>query len=473
MTRNLGLFLSATFAALLAAGGLRAQSSPEVGSGLRGLYRSIRPASPTAPGRAPAREEPASTPNTTRSDTSPPYFTREKKVRVDDEPPIGRPATKGPLSDLIPDSPKATPRASERSASERPGTRLPSATETPRKTESVRPTEVKPSVPPGEKGEVAPKHSREQPKPRAGFPTTLRPTRKGGYRYRAPKFYEGIYITNPVAYTPRLYRPLLQKARAARLNTLVVDVQPKLPPLEFIRLAREGGFYLVARVVVFPGGLNEYPPRAGRIHRTLDLAERAARTGFMEVQLDYIRFADRIRGQRNLSVSLDKRYRLIEGILKMATDRLRPHGVRVGADVFGRIAFNRDDIIGQKVELFAAHLDTIYPMLYPSHFYGEPHRIRNPYQTVLLGNKNTVERSQGHSKIIAYIQGFRMSVGPSGLSYENYIRKQIAAAEDSGGAGYIVWNARNHYDAFFRALAHHRRAREKARLTHNEDGERP
>ena len=297
-----------------------------------------------------------------------------------------------------------------------------------------------------------------------GFPTNLKPTPKKGYRYRTPAFYRGLYLTNPTAGRARRYIPLLKKARRHGVNVLVVDIQPRIPKPEFIRHARESNFYIVARVVVFPGGLKRYPPSRRRIHRMLNLTEKAARAGFMEVQLDYIRFADRYKGRRYLKLSLRKRYKLIEGVLKMCTDRLRPLGVRVGADIFGRIAFNRNDIIGQQVELFAAHLDTIYPMLYPSHFYGEPRRIRNPYNTILEGNINCIQRVRGQSRIISYIQGFRMSVRPSRLSFVRYIQKQIQAAEDSGSAGYIVWNARNRYNAYFKAVRLHKRYRFKKPL---------
>ena len=63
-----------------------------------------------------------------------------------------------------------------------------------------------------------------------------------------------------------------------------------------------------------------------------------------------------------------------------------------------------------------------------------------------------MNRVGNHSKIIAYIQGFKMSVPASGLSLRDYIREQIRGAEDSGGSGYIVWNAGNNYGVFFNAL---------------------
>lgn len=283
-----------------------------------------------------------------------------------------------------------------------------------------------------------------------GFPADLEPTPKQAFRTNAPDIYRGIYINNYTVFTPDRLNSLIKKSQKYKINSLVIDVQPKLPDSKMIKEISSKGFYPIARIVVFDGGLKEYPPDPEHIGRILDLAGRCAEIGFEEIQLDYIRFSDNLNG---VKLSLKQRYRLISGILKMATDRVRPHKVRVGADIFGRVAFNQNDMIGQNLELFATHLDTIYPMLYPSHFYGQSHRIRDPYGTIFEGIKNSMKRVNGRSRIIAYIQGFNMKVSPSGLSLVGYIQKQIEAVEKAGGGGYIVWNSSNDYDAFFEAQA--------------------
>ncbi len=332
-----------------------------------------------------------------------------------------------------------------------------SADRTP-KPEAVRPGQRRVVREPARKPAPAPVQPvvLKEEKPVAGFPTNLDPTPKQPFAHEAPSFYRGIYLTNEVIRIPSMYEHWLKAAHEAGLNTLVVDVQlvgkdhiaiERLPPEPFMKLARSYGFYMVARVVCFQGGLETYPPSLTQIDGIFKTAEAAARMGFMEVQLDYIRFAD----NRNLNaITLNQRYRMIAGILRMATDRLRPYGVRVGADVFGRIVFNNDDIIGQKVELFSQHLDTLYPMLYPSHFYGELDRRKYPYKTIYEGVKASRARS-GNTKIVAYIQGFPMRVQESGLSLNDYIKAQIAASEECGGDGFIVWHAANQYGPFFAA----------------------
>jgi hypothetical protein len=229
---------------------------------------------------------------------------------------------------------------------------------------------------------------------------------------------------------------------------LVIDIQPHMPPAEALKLAEDMGFYLVARVVVFDAGLKTYPAPKGHIERIVNRAEEGAKAGFAEIQLDYIRFADNLRVK---GLTVQKRYDYISSVLSQFERRLRPYKVRIGADIFGRIAFNRDDIIGQKLELFDRHMDVIYPMLYPSHFYGDPIRRRKPYHTIFDGTLGSKKRVR-NARIVPYIQTFGMRVGESGLSVENYIRAQLDAAQDSGGAGYVAWNARNDYSVFFRAI---------------------
>jgi hypothetical protein len=290
-----------------------------------------------------------------------------------------------------------------------------------------------------------------------GFPSNTVPTPRKEFIHKAPDYYEGIYLNNHVAQSSKKYTQLMEKAAELKMNTIVVDVQPKLPSADFIKTAKAKGLYLVSRVVVFDGGLKEYPPDIKHISDTLTTAEESVKSGFMEVQLDYIRFADYTE---KMQVSKEQRYRLLSGILRMATDRLRPYGVRVGADTFGRISFNKDDIIGQKIEVFSPHIDSLYPMLYPSHFYGEPDRIKDPYKTVYDGVKNSKDRADENTRVIAYIQGFKTSI-PNKLNYQTYIQKQIQAVYDGGGDGYIVWNPGTKYDPFFAALQEHRKSLKK------------
>ncbi|EHQ06659.1 hypothetical protein Lepil_1978 [Leptonema illini DSM 21528] len=273
------------------------------------------------------------------------------------------------------------------------------------------------------------------------------PRNNRSFAKAAPSFYRGLYINNALV-RGKGFANFLKTADNHGINVLVIDIQPHMPPAEALKLAEDMGFYLVARVVVFDAGLKTYPAPKGHIERIVNRAEEGAKAGFAEIQLDYIRFADNLRVK---GLTVQKRYDYISSVLSQFERRLRPYKVRIGADIFGRIAFNRDDIIGQKLELFDRHMDVIYPMLYPSHFYGDPIRRRKPYHTIFDGTLGSRKRVR-NARIVPYIQAFGMRVGESGLSVENYIRAQLDAAQDSGGAGYVAWNARNDYSVFFRAI---------------------
>jgi hypothetical protein len=273
------------------------------------------------------------------------------------------------------------------------------------------------------------------------------PRNNRSFAKAAPSFYRGLYINNALV-RGKGFANFLKTADNHGINVLVIDIQPHMPPAEALKLAEDMGFYLVARVVVFDAGLKTYPAPKGHIERIVNRAEEGAKAGFAEIQLDYIRFTDNLRVK---GLTVQKRYDYISSVLSQFERRLRPYKVRIGADIFGRIAFNRDDIIGQKLELFDRHMDVIYPMLYPSHFYGDPIRRRKPYHTIFDGTLGSKKRVR-NARIVPYIQAFGMRVGESGLSVENYIRAQLDAAQDSGGAGYVAWNARNDYSVFFRAI---------------------
>ncbi len=278
------------------------------------------------------------------------------------------------------------------------------------------------------------------------------PTPRGDYHTVAPDTYRGLYLNNRTVHSSKQYEKLISKMKKLGMNTLVVDVQPRFPDKKFIKYATENGIYPISRIVVFDGGLKSSSPNTGHLKAIVSLAEKCARSGFAEVQLDYIRYADKMS---KANPPLKERYMTIGSVLQEISNKVRPLGVRTGADIFGRIAYNREDTIGQKLELFADHMDTIYPMLYPSHFFGQKKQIRDPYGTVYHGIVNSLQRVQNRSRIVAYIQGFKMDIGPSGLSLKDYIRKQLEAVDQSGGDGYIVWNASNHYAPFFSALKEH------------------
>ncbi|MBM9579676.1 glycosyl hydrolase [Leptospira sp. 201903070] len=276
---------------------------------------------------------------------------------------------------------------------------------------------------------------------------------------RAPDFSRGIYISQRTLKKVKAFEELRKKSKVHGVNFLVIDVQPYSPSRETLNSLVSEGFYPVARIVNFDGGLPTEKPSEQKIisiHRTI---RAACQSGFPEIQLDYIRYADNLQ----LKLSFEMRYKNISNIIKnIRNETLKCENLPyIGADIFGRIPFNQNDSIGQKVEVFAQVVDVLYPMLYPSHFYGMPNRIKDPYQTVYDGTHLTLKRSLKTTRVIPYIQGFNMSVARSGLSLSDYIKAQVKAAYDSGAHGFVVWNAWNDYDSTFQALKDYDRETKK------------
>ncbi|AVV49825.1 MULTISPECIES: putative glycoside hydrolase [Leptospira] len=277
---------------------------------------------------------------------------------------------------------------------------------------------------------------------------------------KVPEFSRGIYISQRTLKKTKEFYDLRKKGKQHGINFLVIDIQPSTPSKETVETLVAEGFYPVARVVNFDGGLPTEKPSNQRIASILKSIQSACKSGFPEIQLDYIRYADNLR----LKLTYETRYKNISAIIKdIRKETLKCENLPyLGADIFGRIPFNENDMIGQKVEVFAQVVDVLYPMLYPSHFYGMSARIKNPYQTVYDGTTLTIKRSLKTTRVVPYIQGFNMSVGQSGLSLSDYIKAQIKASYDSGGNGFVVWNAWNDYKSTFQALEDY--DREKGRL---------
>lgn len=268
-----------------------------------------------------------------------------------------------------------------------------------------------------------------------------------------PKFYRGLYVNNGMITdkkSKKQWDDLLSRARESGVNVLVIDVQSTTPPASEISRLKELGFYPVARVVNFDGGLKTELPSPTRMDSILGHVRKACAAGFPEIQLDYIRYAD----VTDIKLTLKQKYKNIESVI----EKIRKEADQceklpyLSADIFGRIPFNKDDQIGQKVENFAQLVDVLYPMLYPSHFYHQPARIANPYQTIYDGLSNAKKRSLSTTRVVGWIQGFTMSISSSGKSLKDYIKAQIEASVDSKSNGFVVWNIGNNYEETFKAM---------------------
>lgn len=277
------------------------------------------------------------------------------------------------------------------------------------------------------------------------LPSTKSAKKTNSYPY--PDFYKGIYLTSESGKSAAKLQYFIQKARAAHLNTVVIDVQNSrfvecAIPRENVEMCLRNGVHPIARIVMFPDGLKKYPVSESDLMAKFRIAESACEKGFKEIQFDYIRFND-YRVLRHLT--LQQRYDFIEGTLARAREHLKKYDVKIAADIFGRIPLNKRDEIGQRMEGLDRVVDIICPMAYPSHYTWSAQLMADPYHTVFITSKRAKERTK-NAEIVTYIQAFKMKLGRSKLSYDKYVEVQIKAVHDAGVRGYIMWNARQDYE---------------------------
>ena len=56
------------------------------------------------------------------------------------------------------------------------------------------------------------------------------------------------------------------------------------------------------------------------------------------------------------------------------------------------------------------------------------------------------------AKIQPWIQAFTYRYKKARISFQEYIERQINAAENTGARGWVAWNAAGKYNALFKAL---------------------
>ena len=126
--------------------------------------------------------------------------------------------------------------------------------------------------------------------------------------------------------------------------------------------------------------------------------------------------------------------------MQYAAKRLKPLGVRVSADVFG-LAATRELGVGQVPKRLGRYVDSMYPMVYPSHYNPGEYNLDDPNaapaETVyfaLVHFRRDLRRSK--AELIPWLQDFSYgrTYGPA------EVRAQIEAARRIGVRGYLLWN---------------------------------
>jgi hypothetical protein len=249
-------------------------------------------------------------------------------------------------------------------------------------------------------------------------------------------------------------------------------------PREAAQKAEAAGVYLIGRVVVFEdpilatarpelaiqrsgggvwttsGGLAWSNPYDRRVWEyNVDIAVAAVKAGFDEIMFDYIRFPT--DGDVSTAVFPGARgghkSATITEFTKYARSRLEPLGARISAAVFGLTA-TREMGIGQRPRRLAPSLDSIYPMVYPSHFGPGEYSLSDPNAvpgvTVARALRDFRRELRGHDTLLVpWLQDFSL-----GRDYTlEDVRAQILAARDARSGGFLLWNPSGVYTE--RALA--------------------
>ncbi|MDR3091174.1 MAG: putative glycoside hydrolase [Clostridiales bacterium] len=362
------------------------------------------------------------------------------------------------------------------------------------------------------KGKVAGVFSEKPPNADAAVPVDLSPyffdeppADFTVYRQK-PVVVKGIYVTGTRAGLSSYMDPLIELCDATALNAMVIDVKTDDGTVTFkgIPAADEAGIsegyipdiqatlaklkehniYAIARVVCFKdNGAKDARPelyiknKDGSLWRDkrsgsswlnpynkqsweyiAEIAKGAARLGFNEIQLDYIRFNE----ERSLSdadmgdTGGKSRAEIIADFAAYMKEQLAGYDVFLGADVYGIVIGSKldADTIGQDYRELSKRLDYICPMVYPSHYadgsFGIAHPDLEPYNLI----KNAMDLSNEvladvpeHAVVRPWLQDFTAPWIHPHLDYgPKETREQIQAAYDAGMNQFMMWDAGVNYD---------------------------
>ena len=300
----------------------------------------------------------------------------------------------------------------------------------------------------------------------------------------------GIHVTGALASLPGKLAEYAE-LRKQGLNTIELDVKDEggivsftpasvplartigatrnyYDPAAVTRMLHARGIYVIGRVVVFQdpplatarpqlavhrrdasiwttsAGLGWVDPYDKRVWKyDIDIAAAAARAGFDEIMLDYVRFPSDgdVGGAVYPGRTAQLPGRVVASFVSYAEQRLRPLGVRVSSALFG-LSATRDLRIGQVPRWISRHVDTVnpmaYPVLYRSGELGIADPSAQPGETVFrtLGDfRLQVRGSNAH--LVPWIQDWGYDLPQ--------VQAQIDAARLQGVKGYLLWNAEGLY----------------------------
>lgn len=302
-----------------------------------------------------------------------------------------------------------------------------------------------------------------------------------------------LRVTPAVAGVPEHWRRLLDLAAGSSVNGLVIDlkesgivlydsavatanrigaVHPRLSIEGVIEDLSSRGLHAIGRLAVFQDTqlVTAYPELSvidsatGELWRTssgqawidptrrnageyaLELIVEAARAGFDEIQIDYVRFpTDGPLERRSFSKEVDSRVRVeaISSFVREARRAVHAEGSQLAVDVFGVTATSTsDEGIGQSLEDLAASADVICPMVYPSHYQKGWLELEDParFPAIVVGHalNRAIERIGPVATIRPWLQTWGQVVTHVGAQIVEAERREL---------GWMLWSPDSRYHA--------------------------
>ncbi|WP_052333664.1 putative glycoside hydrolase [Paenibacillus sp. FSL W8-1187] len=315
----------------------------------------------------------------------------------------------------------------------------------------------------------------------------------------------GIYVSGYAAGSRRAMGRLMELVARTELNAMVIDIkddyglmtyasQVKLAkrlgtdsrpliddPKALVEQLHRAGVYVIGRQVVFKDALlaSKVPDWAihqknGKVWRdakrkawinphrkevwsyNIAIAKEAAELGFDEIQFDYVRFPANgaaTEAKLDYGAGAGAKSEAIGAFLGQAADAIHRTGAKVSADVFGLVTSSPDDMgIGQSWRTVASRVDSISPMVYPSHYspgmYGIAEPDLSPFEVIHKAmtdasarNRHLLQGGTQPAAIRPWLQSFTATwLHPHRVYGEAELREQIRAAQDAGVKEYLLWS---------------------------------
>ena len=198
-----------------------------------------------------------------------------------------------------------------------------------------------------------------------------------------------------------------------------------------------------------------------------EIAIGAAKAGFKDIQLDYVRFPlgfelvekylDYDLGDYSDYTDMDEaRIAAVTDFVSFVREKLKPYGVHLSADILAHaITASKIGGIGQKFTNIADHVDVISPMIFPSHWVNgafgvkdpdkQPYDIVTQYMKIENGYVKELNPSPTSRPWIQAFTADYLGEGNFQLYTADVISQEIKALKEAGIKEYLLWNAASQY----------------------------